>query len=262
MNRNKRSCSVAALICLAVFSSPHFVFAQPGGERGFRGGGFGGPGGGFGGGGILGLLSREEVQQELQLVDEQQEKVDGIATEIRDQMRAEMQEMFSRMRDLSDEERRERFDEIRSRMEKVNADVEKRLKKVLLPHQFDRLKQIDLQVRLQQRGAGALTSGELAETLGLSDEQREKLERRAAEVQQELEQQISQLRIDARNKMLDVLTPEQRAKLESLLGDDLTLTDQGAGFGGRGGRGGFFGGNRNGNDGEGRRGGNRGGDRD
>ena len=188
----------------------------------------------------MGLVSREEVQQELQLVDEQQEEVAAIADEVRTEMRDEMREVFSQMRDLSDEERRERFDEIRSRLESVNADMEKRLKKVLLPHQYERLKQIDLQTRLQQQGVVALTGGQLAETLGLSDEQREKLERRAAEVQQELQEKIQQLRVEARNKMLDVLTAEQRAKLESLMGDQFAMPDQGPG------RRGGFGGNRGG----------------
>jgi hypothetical protein len=183
---------------------------------------------------------RDEVQQELQLVDEQQEKVQAAADDMRNRMQEELRDLFSQMRDLSDEERQERFDEIRKRVESLNADLEKRLKKVLLPHQFDRLKQIDLQVRLQQRGAAALTTGELAETLNLTESQREKLEQRAEEIQQELREQIRQLQVEARNKILDVLTAEQRAKIESLMGEQFQLADPGPGFG-RGGPGGRFG---------------------
>jgi Spy/CpxP family protein refolding chaperone len=187
----------------------------------------------------MGLIVRDDVQQELQLVDEQQEKVQAVMDDMRTQMQEEFRERFSQMGDLSDEERRERFDEIRERMEELNADMEKRLKKVLLPHQFDRLKQIDLQTRIQTRGAAALTTGELAEALNLTDAQREKLEARAEEVQQELQEQIRQLQIEARNKLFEVLTAEQRAKLESLMGDQFDM-QPGSGFG-RGGRGGFFG---------------------
>jgi hypothetical protein len=250
MNIEKRRFSIASLACVAVLTIPGLVFAQGGGFRG----GFGG------GGGVLGLLYRDDVRQDLQLVDEQQEKVEALAEEIRTELQDEMRDMFRGMQDLSDEERQQQFEKIRERMEDVNADAEKRLKKVLLPHQFDRLKQIDVQMRVQQQGAGALTSGELAETLDLTESQRERLEERAAEVEQELQEKISQLRIEARNKLLDVLTAQQRAKLESLMGDDFAATDQ-PGFGRRGGRGGFFGGNRNGDDG-GRRGRNRGDDRD
>jgi Spy/CpxP family protein refolding chaperone len=195
---------------------------------------------------------RDEVQQELQLVDEQREQVLTIAEETRDQMRDEMRDLFSQMRDLSDEERRAKFDEIRGRMEAMNAELEGRLKKVLLPHQFERLKQIDVQVRVQQRGASALTSGDVAAALNLTDEQRDKLEQRAEEVQQELRDKFRELQLEARNKMLDVLTPEQRAKLDQLMGDAFELRDGDRGFG----RGGFFGGRR-GRDGDRRRGGNR-----
>jgi Spy/CpxP family protein refolding chaperone len=181
---------------------------------------------------------RDEVQQELQLVDEQLEQVTTITEESRDQMRDEMRNLFSEMRDLSDEERRARFDEIRSRFESMNAEFDGRLKKVLLPHQFERLKQIDVQVRVQQRGADALTSGELAEALNLTAEQQEKLEERAEEVQQELRDKVRELQLEARNKLLDVLTPEQRSRLEQMMGDAFQLQDDGGRFG----RGGFFGG--------------------
>lgn len=250
MKRDKRFFGIAMFLSLAILTSPGLIFAQGGGFRG----GFGG------GGGVLGLLYRDDVRQDLQLVDEQQEKVDALSDEIRTELQDEMREMFRGMQDLSDEERQQQFEKIRERMEDVNADAEKRLKKVLLPHQFDRLKQIDVQMRVQQQGAEALTSGALAETLDLTESQRERLEERAAEVEQELQEKIGQLRIEARNKLLDVLTAEQRAKLESLMGDDFAATDQAPGFGRRGGRGGFFGGNRN-DDGGGRRGRNRGGDR-
>lgn len=221
----------------------------PGGPGGFGGrGGFGGPGGD----GILGVLQREEVQQELQLVDEQRDKVRDVVESAREQMREEMRELFSQMRDLSDEERRNRFDEVRTKMEEMNKEFETKLQKVLLPHQFDRLKQIDLQQRIQQRGANALTSGELAEALSLTDEQREKLQQRAEEVQKELQEEIAKLRADARMKMLDVLTPEQQAKLKTMMGDQFSLPDPGppnfGGRRGRGGPGGEGGGRRRGND--------------
>ena len=96
---------------------------------------------------------RDEVQQELQLVDEQKEKVRGIADGMRTKVRDEMRGMFEQMRDLSDEERRAKFDEIRTKCESINADMEKQLEKVLLPHQLERLKQIDLQTKIRSSGA-------------------------------------------------------------------------------------------------------------
>jgi hypothetical protein len=141
---------------------------------------------------------------------------------------------------LSDDERRAKFGEIRTKIEAVNADMEKQLEKVLLPHQMDRLKQIDLQTKVQTRGASALTSGDVAKALNLTDEQREKLEKRAAEVQEELQTKIKQLQADARKKMLDVLTPDQQAQLDKMMGQQFDLPEQNFRdrFRGRGGRGG------------------------
>jgi Spy/CpxP family protein refolding chaperone len=257
MKRTNRFLSVSC-VALAVVLASAAANGQPGGSplRGPGGpGGFGGPGGPFGGGGVLGLVMRDEVQQELQLVDEQRGKVESLTADARERIGTEMREMFSQLRDLGDEERRARGDEIRARMETLNKELEGDLQKVLLPHQFDRLKQIDLQSRIQQRGAGALTSGDLADALSLTDDQREKLEARAAEVQQELRDKIAQLQLEARNKMLDVLTPEQRAKLDSMMGAAFALPDGGpGGFQGRGGRGFGFGGRGGGDRGD--RGGN------
>jgi Spy/CpxP family protein refolding chaperone len=120
-------------------------------------------------------------------------------------------------------------------MDEMNAELEGKLKEVLLPHQFDRLKQIDVQSRIQQRGASALSSGDLAEALSLTAEQKEKLEKRAEEVREELQEKIRQLQTEARDKMLDVLTPEQRAKLDELMGDTFEMRDEGFRSGGRGG---------------------------
>jgi hypothetical protein len=182
----------------------------------------------------LGLVMRDEVQQELQLVAEQLEKVQTLADEAREQIGSEMRDMFRQMRDLDEEERRARFGEIQARMQELNGELEGKIKKVLLPHQFERLKQIEVQARIQRGGAEALTSGELAEALNLTDQQRERLEARAAEVQQELQDKIAQLQLEARNKMLDVLTAEQRAKLDSLMGDAFAVRDEAPGGFGRG----------------------------
>ena len=240
MKPNRKRDLVVIVACLMLGAASHVMAQppQPGGEPGRGGppafGGPGGPGGFFGGGGVLGLVARDEVQQELQLVDEQKDKVRGITEGMRNKVR----EMFGQMRDLSDDERRAQFGEIRSKIEALGAETEKQLEKVLLPHQMDRLKQIDLQSKVQSRGASALTSGDVAKALNLTDEQREKLEKRAAEVQEELQTKIKQLQADARKKMLDVLTPDQQAQLEKMMGQQFDLPEQNFRdrFRGRGGR--------------------------
>jgi len=233
-----RVCVLLMAICLSIgvaatasAQPPQSGDQQRGGPPGPGGPGFGGPGGpggfgGPGGGGLLGLLARDEVQQELQLVDEQKDKVRTLTEDIRSKAGSQIRDMFSQMRDLSEEERRAKFGEIRAKFEEINADAEKQLAKELLPHQLERLKQIDLQTKIRYRGSDALTSGDVAKALNLTDEQRDKLEKRAAEVQQELQAQIRQLQADARKKMLDVLTPDQRAQLDKLMGQQFDLPEQ------------------------------------
>jgi Spy/CpxP family protein refolding chaperone len=246
MKSNRMCDLIVVMFCLMLgLASPAFSQPpQPGGDQGPRGGppgrgGPGGPGGFFGGGGILGLAMRPEVQQELQLVDEQKDKIQGITDDMRNKVRDQMRDVFSQMQNLSPEERRAKFGEIRQKFDTITADYEKQLDKVLLPQQLDRLKQIDLQSKIQQRGAEALTSGDVAKALNLTDEQRQKLEQRAAEVEKDLQAKISQLRADARKKMIDVLTPEQQAQLEKLMGPQFDLPEANfGGFRGRGFRGG------------------------
>jgi Spy/CpxP family protein refolding chaperone len=236
-----------AMLAMLGLAAQTLAQPQPGGPPGGFGGGFGGPGG-LGSGGIIGLAMREEVQQELQLVDEQRDKVRDLMEEARDRVREEIGPMFADFRDMSDEERREAFDKIRKKGEEMNAELEKDLGKVLLPHQMERLKQIDMQAKVRNSGAG-----DIAKALNLSDEQREKLEARIAEVREEMRAKIRELEAEAREKMLDVLTTEQRDQLKKLMGDQFEMRDQGPGFGGR-----FGGGFGRGQDGQGRGGRNRG----
>lgn len=244
--------SLALLFAAGFLVAASTTLAQPpgpppGGGGGFRGpGGFGGPGGPGGpGGGLFGLAFRDDIQQELQVVDEQREKLRVLADEARGRVEQEMRGMFEEMRDLGEEDRRARFDQIREKMDAMNAEFEKQLGEVLLPHQLDRLRQIDLQGRIRRGGAQAITGGEIAKALNLTDEQREKLEKRAIEVQEELQAKIRELQADARKKMLDVLTPEQQAKLEKMMGEQFEMPEPN--FGGRG-RGRF---GRGGQDGQG-----------
>jgi Spy/CpxP family protein refolding chaperone len=176
------------------------------------------------------------VQQELQLVDEQKEKLRALTEEMRTTVGNELRGMFEQMRDISDEERRAKFDEIRAKVESINADFEKKLGGALLPHQLERLKQIDLQSKIRRNGAAALTGGDIAQALNLTDEQRDKLEKRAAEVQEELQTKIRELQAEARQKIIDVLTPEQQATLKKITGEQFEMPEPNFGGGFRGGR--------------------------
>lgn len=242
---------VTVVTFLAVAAQAHISQSQP--PRGP-----GGPGRGQ----MLGvgaLLFSEEVRGEIDLLEEQEADLRQMGEEVRDKMRR----IFSGMRDLSPEERRAAFEDARESMQAVRDEVNERVKQVLMPHQWDRLRQIELQQQMRRQGAESLGSGRIAEALGLTEEQKLELQRRAAEQTAKLEERIRQLREEAQDEVLKVLTAEQRAKFDELMGKPFELQGRpdGSGFrdpGRRGPRGpGELGRRRFG----GRRGGDRGADR-
>jgi len=233
----KRWISFLAVV-IAMGMAAGDLYAQPG-RGGFGGGPGGGPGGGAGGfgGGPLGVIRDQRVREELGITEDQYEKLQELQRKAGEQTR----ELFSGLRDLSDEERRERFAQLRDKVAQQQEDLQKQIDTVLLPQQRDRLKQISLQQRMRFGAQNALTSPEVAKELGITDAQREQLQKAAQEAEEELRTKTEELREQARQKVLNVLTPSQQEKLKQLIGEPANLGGPGAGgqrFGGRQGQGG------------------------
>jgi Spy/CpxP family protein refolding chaperone len=208
------------------------AFAQPGGRGRGRGGPGGGFGGGFGGGGLTGVLMREDARKELELVDEQVADLQKLA----EGQRERMGEMFSGLRDIEDRE--ERFAKMRDLMQKAQAEIEKEVGKILLPHQMKRAKQLAFQLRLRGGAGRALTGGgSLAEELGITESQQEKLRAENEKLQNELRQKIAELQKEAQEELLKILTAEQQAKFKEMVGDPFEFQPMqfGGGPGGPGG---------------------------
>ncbi|MEM9412258.1 MAG: hypothetical protein AAGA30_14175 [Planctomycetota bacterium] len=219
-----------------------FADAQRGG---FGGRGFGGRGGGNN---WMGLLRMESIQNEIELVDDQMEEIEGLQEE----MWQEMQESMRGMRDLAPEERREQFAELREQMEVRQKDYQKQIEDVLLPMQVKRLKELHIQSQARRSGNGAvgvLQNENMLEELGIDDDQREKLEKKIEEVRKEIEEKIKDIRKEAEEDILSVLTSEQRKMFRAKVGETFDFGgDRDPGFRrerggdrgerGRGGRGG------------------------
>jgi Spy/CpxP family protein refolding chaperone len=205
----------------------------------------GGPGGrgGFGGGGSLGVLQDEKVRSELGILPEQYAKIQAI----NEKMMTDMRSMFSGLRDLSDDERQAKFAELREKMTARTADVQKQLNEILLPDQISRLEQISTQSQLRRSNtADALTNGAIAEKLGLTEADKERIRKVAEEADAELRTKTEQLREEAKQKIIAAMTPAQQAKFKELTGAPAEFTQQQFGRGGFGNRGGGTGGNRGG----------------
>ncbi len=187
-------------------------------ERGQGRGGAGGFGlGGFGGGGKVGLIQNEQVQQELKLTDEQKSKVGEVAARVR--------EAGPQRGQGGGQPDREQIRERMQAMSRVVAEEEKKLDEILDDQQKARLEQISLQVT----GVRALNREEVASKLGLSDEQKEKIQAALRNqagpgaggpgnpgAQRERREQLQ-------TSVLALLTDEQKQKWEELKGEAFEL---------------------------------------
>jgi len=247
---------LAALVTL-----PAVAQQQQRGGRGFGGrGGFGG----FGGPGML--LQNEGVKKELKLTDEQAKKASEAVTKVREKH----QDEFQGLRDLSQDERREKMTQI---TKVISDETTKALADILTPEQQKRLKQI----QLQQRGPQAFSDPDVLKALKLTDDQKEAIKTINEDFTQdsrelfqsfgrgnrgagrglggaggfspENQKKITELRKETMGKVMAVLKDDQKKTWKEMTGDPFEVRFEGQ----RGGRGG------DGNQGQGQRRGRRGG---
>ena len=287
-----------AVFVLSVAVVASSAMAQPGGGPGGPGGrgGPGGPGGGpggmmrggpggmmRGGGGVMRLLQAELIRTELGISESTVEEVQKVARESFEAgggFRG-----FEGLRDLSEEERRAKLEEMRAQMQERTKALEKKIAEVIGMEKFGRLKEIELQMA----GVQGVARADVANFLELTDEQKEQLrslmegqrdtmrekmrevfsggfrdmseeERTAAREKMETLRKEMQSKLEA--GVMEILTNEQKKKLGEMMGESFAKMDElreqmARGFGGRGGFQGRPGGGRGG-DGRGQRGEGRG----
>src|SRR5438067_1072306 len=118
--------------------------------------------GGFGGPGML--LSNKGVQKELKVTDEQAQKLDSLAADLREKMQGQ----FQSLQRLSKEDRREKMQELNR---KTNAEVKTTLTGILKPDQIKRFEQI----QLQASGPDAFANPDIQSKLNLTADQKDKI---------------------------------------------------------------------------------------
>jgi hypothetical protein len=147
-------------------------FAQrEGSSGGGRGMGFiGGVAGGRPGGSPLLLLNSPAVQEELALTPDQKKQTESLVNQMREAMRSESTD-FQALRELSDEQRRAKFEEMGKQRTEQMAKFKPKFAEILDDVQMRRLQEISWQAQ----GTGALRDPELVQALGLSQEQQDKI---------------------------------------------------------------------------------------
>ena len=171
-----------------------------------------------------------QMEKELDIVDSQREAL----TKLRNDVYTKMRTLY----DMSIPDQQERMKKYQESAKALGEETEKKVQDILLPHQLKRIKQIALQMQLQSAGYGAaaaFSSDQLAEELNITDEQKTQLQEKQKEVAKEMQEKTQafykQLQEESREKVLAVLTPAQRKKLEELLGEKFQWQPQG-GIGG------------------------------
>ncbi|HEX7446238.1 MAG TPA: hypothetical protein VF306_01765 [Pirellulales bacterium] len=235
-----RTASAATLLLLMAASA---VLAQPPGRRG---GGFGRRG--FGGdenqASAAALLRMPEVRRELGVSDEQNSQVDEALAALNEQLRASFGN-FQELQGLDEDERAKRLTAAREASEAAQKKADEKLAGILNAEQLARLEEL----RLQREGSAALLRPEVANKLGLSDEQRRQLgdlqakargagagganfQQMSEDERREFFAQMQQRREAADKQMLAVLTAEQRQTIDEMKGEAFTFPPPPSGFGG------------------------------
>ncbi|MEZ6051928.1 MAG: secretin N-terminal domain-containing protein [Planctomycetaceae bacterium] len=214
--------SVVTLLiaCFVAILCADVTQAQPG--RGGRGGGRGGDRG------LLGTLRSDDVRSELNLTEEQIQQIEELGEQARNF--GDNGDLFQRMRDATTDEEREALrEEMRSAFEQRRRESDEQLKSILNEQQTTRLQQVSL----QQQGLRALGQDEVAESLGLTDDQKSQIKTLVEErdyARRELgfrasEEDRAKFDEEWNTKFAAVLTPEQQQSWQQRLGPPLGSQD-------------------------------------
>ncbi len=165
------------------------------------------------------LLSQKAVQADLKLTDEQIEQVEEFVAKHRN--------TFSGARDLNRAERREAF-------EKAQSENLATLTSILTETQQQRFKQIGYQLQ----GYSALANPDAASQVGISDEQRTKIAELQTTNREAMRKAFSEngnrraaldkiqsARQSLNDQIKEVLTPDQQAKWQEMLGEPFEHKD-------------------------------------
>ena len=235
-----------AVVAVALFCFTDAVDAQ-GGGRGGRGGRGGGPGGQIGASQLLGV---EAVQQELQITSEQLEALGGLIGNRRGGGGRGQGGAGGGGRGQGGAGGGGRGQGGgRGAGGARGAEMEAQLAEILNEAQIKRLSEI----RVNVLGANALTDSKVAEAVGLTEADLQKIEEARSNAFAEMRQnmmsggggdrsammeKIQEMRASVDKSIMEMLTEEQAARFQTLKGEPFELDMRELMMGGRGGRGG------------------------
>jgi len=176
-------------------------------------------------------LANPQVQEELKLTDEQRDKI----KQAQDEMTQKVRDLY-KSQDVNERDFRKRQQVYRERIQALSDEAECKAEAILTRSQATRLRQIIRQAQLSWRSDGILAvllEKEVSAGIQLMDDQRKQLRQEQADLQRERAEKAQEfyrrLQEEARERLLGVLTADQRHKLESLLGPKFEFEPPAAG---------------------------------
>ncbi len=161
-----------------------------------------------------GMLSNPSVQKDLELVGDQLKKVQDLQADFAQQMKDQIGDISQGGLN------QDRLKDLPALMKQLRDRQREQMESMLLPHQIARLQQVALQTHMKQAGtAAALASDKVAEELGITSEQIERLKKRSQEINEKLAKDMAELKEKAKDELIKELTLDQQAKLKELVGD-------------------------------------------
>lgn len=160
------------------------------------------------------MLSNPSVQKDLELVGDQLKQVQDLQAEFSQQMKDQIGDISKGGLN------KDRLKDLPALMAKLKSQQREQMESMLLPHQIQRLQQVALQTHMKQAGtAGVLASDKVAEELGLTNDQIERLKKRNKEINAKLQEDMAKLKEKAKEELLKELSLDQRTKLKEMTGD-------------------------------------------
>ena len=160
------------------------------------------------------MLSNPSVQKDLELVGDQLKQVQDLQADFAQQMKDQIGDISKGGLN------KDRLKDLPELMKKLRDRQREQMEGMLLPHQIARLQQVAFQTHMKQAGtAGALASDKVAEELGITNEQIERLKKRSKEINEKLVKDMDALKEKAKEELLKELSLDQQAKLKEMMGD-------------------------------------------
>ena len=168
------------------------------------------------------LLNDASVQKDLALVDGQLERIEAINKEFSERMK-------ENLKGIRDEEGNIKLNSttgFRDLIAEMKNQQQEEINSILLPNQQARLKQVARQMKMRRMGSEKALTKLLAEELGLTADQTQRIQEKSKELKKQIEEKIAEMKANAKKELFSELTKEQKQKLEELLGDDFQVKQE------------------------------------